>query len=64
MVGKAAEVAGIDRDYHYYWLKSDERYRTAFEQARQMAGDRAEDEVYRRGIEGFDHPVIYEGKIR
>ena len=28
-----------------------------------MAGDKAEDEVYRRGIEGFDHPVIYEGRI-
>ena len=62
MVGKA-EAAGIDRDYHYYWLKSDENYRLAFEQARKMAGDRAEDEVYRRGIEGFDHPVIYGGKI-
>ena len=62
MVGKA-EAAGIDRDYHYYWLKSDENYRLAFEQARQMAGDKAEDEVVRRGIEGFDHPIIYEGKI-
>jgi hypothetical protein len=41
MVGKAAEAAGIDRDYHYYWLKSDESYRRAFEQARQIAGDRA-----------------------
>jgi hypothetical protein len=63
MVGKAAEAAGIDRDYHYYWLRSDENYRLAFEQSRQMAGDRAEDEVVRRGIEGFDHPIIYEGKI-
>ena len=63
MVGKAAEAAGIDRDYHYYWLKSDESYRIAFEQARQMADDKAEDEVVRRGIEGFDHPIIYEGKI-
>ena len=63
MVGKAAEAAGIDRDYHYYWLKSDESYRQAYEQSRQMAGDRAEDEVVRRGIEGFDHPIIYEGKI-
>ena len=45
MVGKAAEAAGIARDYHYYWLRSDESYRLAFEQSRQMAGDRAEDEV-------------------
>jgi hypothetical protein len=28
-----------------------------------MAGDKAEDEIHRRGIEGFDHPIIYEGKI-
>ena len=63
MVGKAAEAAGIDRNYHYYWLKSDESYRPAFEQARQMAGDIAEDEIRRRGIEGFDHPIIHGGKI-
>ena len=31
MVGKAAEAAGIDRDYHHYWLKSDESYIAAFE---------------------------------
>lgn len=61
MVGKAAEAAGIDRDYHYYWLRSDENYVAAFKQARQMAGDKAEDEVVRR--EGFDHPIIYEGKV-
>ena len=23
MVGKSAEAAGIDRDYHYYWFKSE-----------------------------------------
>jgi hypothetical protein len=59
----AAEIAKVHRDSHYYWLRSDENYAAAFEQARQMAGDKAEDEIYRRGIEGFDHPVIYEGEI-
>ena len=59
----AAEIAKVHRDSHYYWMRSDENYAAAFEQARQMAGDKAEDEVYRRGIEGFDHPIIYEGKI-
>jgi recombinational DNA repair ATPase RecF len=28
-----------------------------------MAGDLAEDEIRRRAIDGFDHPIIYEGKI-
>jgi hypothetical protein len=62
-VTKAAELAGIHSDSHYYWLKNDESYAQAFELARQMSGDRAEDEVYRRAFEGFDHPVIYEGEI-
>jgi hypothetical protein len=62
-VTKAAELAGVHPDSHYYWLKTDESYAQAFEQARQMSGDRAEDEVYRRAFEGFDHPVIYEGEI-
>jgi hypothetical protein len=31
MVGKAADAAGIDRDYHYYWLKSDESHVQAFD---------------------------------
>jgi hypothetical protein len=62
-LAKPARKAGLYYDLHYYWLRTDQSYATAFEVARQIAGDKAEDEVYRRGIEGFDHPVIYEGKI-
>jgi hypothetical protein len=61
MVGKAAEAAGIDRDYHYHWLKSDESYRTAFEQARQMLVI-----VLRMKSTGavlrFDHPSYLRGQ--
>ena len=63
MVGKACEAAGIYSDLHYSWMYADPSYAAAFEQARQIAGDKAEEEVYRRAFEGFDHPVIYEGKI-
>ena len=63
MITKAAELAGIHYTTHYNWLKQSEAYAEAFEQAKEMAGDLAEDEVYRRGFEGFDHPVIYEGEI-
>jgi hypothetical protein len=62
-IGEAAEKAGVHRDMHYYWLKTNESYAEAFEEARQMAGDLAEDEVWRRGFDGFDHPVIYEREI-
>ena len=63
MVRKAAEAAGSTAIITITGLKSDENYIAAFEQARMMAGDKAEDEVYRRGIEGFDHPVIYQAGI-
>jgi hypothetical protein len=62
-ISEAARIADIYRDEHYYWLKTDEKYAEAFEVARQMAGDVAEDEVWCRGFDGFDHPVTYEGKI-
>jgi hypothetical protein len=62
-IREACKRGKLDYDLHYYWLKTDESYAAAFEQARQISGDRMEDEVVRRGIDGFDHPVIYEGKI-
>ena len=60
--GEAAKLAKVSRYMHYLWMR-EEAYAQAFEIARQIAGDNAEDEVYRRGYAGFDHPVIYEGKI-
>jgi hypothetical protein len=44
-------------------LRRDKTYASAFEQAKQIAADHFEDEIYRRGFEGYDHPVIYQGKI-
>jgi hypothetical protein len=38
-VSAASKAAGIGRDRHYYWAR-DPRYRTAFEQAHQMAVSR------------------------
>lgn len=38
-------------------------YTEAFNRAREIAGDIAEGEIYRRAFLGFDHPVIYGGKI-
>ena len=61
----AAKLAGISWTSHYNWLKEDDNvsYTEAFNRAREIAGDIAEGEIYRRAFLGFDHPVIYEGKI-
>ncbi|SRR5713226_9681044 len=61
-IGKAAEAIGMNRDMHYHWLK-DEAYAEAFKKAQLMAGNNAEDEVYRRAFDGRDKPLVYEGKI-
>jgi len=64
-VSKAAEEAKIHWSTHYKWLKEEDNaaYTEAFNRARDMAGDIAEGEIYRRAFLGFNHPVIYEGKI-
>ena len=62
-ITKAAELAGIHYSTHNNWLKQSEAYAEAFEQAKEIAGDLTEDEIYRRAFEGYDHPVTYEGEI-
>lgn len=62
-VVRASKEAGCDWTSHYYWIKTDPLYCEVFERAKQIAGDLAEEEVYRRGILGYDHPVTYEGRI-
>lgn len=38
-------------------------YGRAFEAAKQIAADHFEDEIYRRGFEGYDRPVMYQSEI-
>jgi hypothetical protein len=61
-VTRAAEAADCDRHSHALWLKKDPDYAEAFEEARAMACDRIEQEIYRRGVEGWDEPAWYEGR--
>ena len=42
---------------HYGWLRDDEVYATDFAIAKEMAADGCEDEVIRRGKEGFERKV-------
>ena len=61
----ASKKARVSWTSHYNWLKDNEStaYIEAFNHAREIAGDIAEGEIYRRAFLGFDHPVIYEGQI-
>jgi len=61
----AAKRARISWTSHYNWLKDEDSaaYTEAFNRSRDIAGDIAEGEIYRRAFLGFNHPVIYEGEI-
>jgi hypothetical protein len=52
---EAAEMAKVDRRFHYMWRDKDPEYMAEFERARSIACDAAEDEIFRRGIAGIDH---------
>ncbi len=59
---RAAEIAGIDRDNHYLWMKKDPEYAAAFEIAWKRGADVLEAEAVRRAYEGVIKPVFYGGK--
>lgn len=54
-------AAKVDRSTHYKWLADDEQYAAAFEEAKEYAADKLEDEARRRAEQGTKKLVIYKG---
>jgi hypothetical protein len=63
IVGKAAEFAEIHRTTHTKWMADDPEYAQQFADAHEDAMDKLEAEVQRRGFEGWEEPVIYQGGL-
>lgn len=63
IIGNAADIANIHRRTHYKWLESDPEYAQQFADAHEQALDRIETEALRRGREGWEEPVIYQGGL-
>jgi hypothetical protein len=61
-IGKAFDTIGMHRSNHFHWLRH-EAYAEAFKTAQLMAGNKFEDEVYRRAFSGIDKPLVYQGQI-
>jgi len=59
IISQAARDSGIDRDWHYKWLASDEAYAKAFDAAGDEAADNLEAECRRRAVEGVEEPWHY-----
>lgn len=60
-VDEACRLAGVNRENHYRWLKTDPKYKEQFDEARELAMDALEDEVYLRAREGVWRPVFHQG---
>ena len=60
-IKRAADFTGINSANHYNWMKSDPAYRAAAEIAFEEASDLLENEAYRRGHDGVDKPIFYQG---
>lgn len=59
----AAAAAGMDRNNHYDWMRSDPKYPARFREAVQQATDRAEDEMRRRALIGVYEPNVFQGRF-
>jgi hypothetical protein len=56
-------AAGITYRTFYRWRKEDETFNEDCKTAVTMANDLMEREARRRGVEGFERPIIYQGEI-
>jgi len=67
LVTEACEIVGIARRTPYDWAKKSEEFAETMEVARadgeKLLLDEVRKEVRRRGLEGWDDPIVYQGKI-
>ena len=60
---EAAESVGFARKTMYRHRDSDEEFDTGWIAAQEEAYDKLEREAWRRGVEGVDEPVFYQGEV-
>lgn len=58
----ACEQCGLSRVAVYAWRHDDEDFKDAWEAALEVGCDGLEDEALRRGAEGWDEPVFFQGQ--
>lgn len=61
-VRAACMKAGISRNTVYEWQEKDEQFGFKFRQASEDANDLIRGELFRRGVQGYDKPVVSMGK--
>lgn len=61
-VRAACEASGYVRPCTYRWRKQDKEFAERWADALHIAGDLLEEEADRRGRDGYDEPVYYQGQ--
>jgi hypothetical protein len=62
-VSESARTAGICRRTAYEWREADTVFAAKWAEAEAEAADALEREAWRRGVEGTDRPITYQGEI-
>lgn len=62
-VSRAAESLGIERCSFYVERKRNEKFKTAWDEARAIGISKLEEEAWRRAYDGVDEPVFYMGSV-
>lgn len=62
-VSGACLAAKVSRGSHHIWMRQDEAYRAAFEDAKDEAADSMEQEAITRARDGWNEPVYQGGKM-
>lgn len=60
----ACDAVGINRSTAYRARKDDEGFAEAWDDAMESGIDRAEAEAFRRGVVGFQEPVVHQGRLQ
>lgn len=61
VITEACRRTGVSRRLVYQYWRQDPVFEAAFREALEEAADVIEAEMYRRGVEGVDEPVVHQG---
>lgn len=61
-ITRAAKLSKVSHIAHYNWLAADEKYKQAFNKARQIVGDALEEDIIDEALNGVEHKIIKRGE--
>lgn len=62
-VSAAVKASGMGQTYLYERKKTDEEFAKDWDAAIEVGSDMIEDEIKRRGVDGWDEPLAFQGQL-